>query len=262
MATPNMPNTPNQCCVQLAGTMNIFCVSLEVNKKTLLKNRLSKVRPGELSFRSFIERLVEENNLTPTVEKGLDFRDSETQDQEIEVKLSKGLDGCSSHSVSVHIDEDIDIINQFDKSLGLNNITVIISTCEKSEENDMILGESANTTMPGIMNDNCDTNTSDQEEEQYLETVTDVLMSSRTRKKSPCLIPDGEIKNDRDKLHNHMINLLGHHMYFPIEYSTEDIIKNTSILCNALFYLDGRKSIILDRQKREQAKLLTKIPER
>ena len=70
------------------------------------------------------------------------------------------------------------------------------------------------------------------------------------------------MKNDRDKLHNHMINLLGHHMYFPIEYSTEDIIKNTSILCNDLFYLDGRKSIILDRQNREQAKLVTKIPER
>ena len=88
---------------------------------------------------------MEENNLTPTVEKGMDFRDSETQDQEIEVKLSKeldscrshslreievklskGLDSCRSHSLSVHIDEDIDIINLYDKSLGLNNIPVII----------------------------------------------------------------------------------------------------------------------------------------
>ena len=115
---------------------------------------------------------MEENNLTPTVVKGLDFRDSETQDQEIEVKLSKeldscrshslreievklskGLDSCRSHSLSVHTDEDTDIINQYDKSLGLNNITVIISTSEKSEENEMILGESSNTTMPSIMND-------------------------------------------------------------------------------------------------------------
>lgn len=209
-------------------TVHVMCITVFLEKNCIVKSRLFKVNETD-TFLVILERAL--SQVAPT----------EFDEDSVHVQLSNPRATASQPPVTLNIHDDVEMAKEFDPSL--NSVTFHLNHTVPS-------GTPTTSVSAGEMN----------EDGHSERTITDVLMQKRNEKKGACMIE--KVENKKDELHNCMIKNLGQFMLFPSQYSLEEILKTQSILSNTLWYLDGRKKIILDRQTKEQVKLTARFPER
>lgn len=205
----------------------VFSLTIIENSRPKVKNRLIRVNRTS-TFHEIIQQFWPG-----------DRRDEFENVSDIQVSC-RGSPNVSPYHVE--LGEKVQTITDFDKSLSLNQVTYYLMDVELSDID--------------ISDCNHGNNSDVGPDSSHSRDAFQVMMNaSRSSFVSPEVVP---VRNNKDDLHNQVVHSLKNAMVFPKHV---DNVYHTRLLTNCLWYLDGRKTIIMDYIK-NRAVVTMNLPER
>ena len=203
---------------------SIFAVSVVKDNNTFINKKLVRITPDLQTFRDMFNYISKE------------FEQS-WRNLTVSVSLnsrSADVNVKKACTVTALLDDDISLASEFDSSLK----EIVFSISSKPTHVSQNNGHNSSTISGS-------------------RTVNEVLMAREV--KMPQSIPEN---NQRDKIHNTLVKNIQDQVKFPSSYSDDEINQCMKAISCLLWFMDGRKNQMLQRQKKESAKLPTKLPER